>query len=103
MEQTQSDRCSQCVAFDVETKELLNKTFSQDELALLTMLLSASIRFQHIQAVKLKAAHDIKAMACQRDIDFASTVCGKLLMGFEDKFRDALLKRIIKDHGVSLR
>jgi hypothetical protein len=103
MNQNQSERCPKCVAFDAETKELLGKTFSQDELALLTMLLAASIKFQHMQAQKLRLARDIKAMACQRDIDFASTVCGKLLMGFEDKFRDALCKRIIKDHGVALR
>lgn len=94
--------CSKCVEFDRETKELIDKLFSPDELTMLTFLTAASIKIQYLQMQKMDQGN-VKRLQCQREADFATATISKFLVGFEEKQRDAILARIKKDHGMVLR
>ena len=94
-------RCEQCEAFDAETKRRLTELFSVDELCFLTYLIGASLRHQITASQKPTA--DIKArMQARVNVDFASAVAGKFLMGFEEPMRDQVCAQIKKDHKIAL-
>jgi hypothetical protein len=93
--------CVQCEEFDQGTKHLLAQMFSQDELCLLTMLLGASVKVQHM-ALKQNENNVKLRMQCRRDMDFAATIAGKMLVGLDEEKRSHLLQVIKQHHGVVL-
>lgn len=85
--------CEKCQAHDDRTKELFAELFHPQEMTLIALLLGNSIKMrmmmkekpiQQIGKKKMTQAQLIGyRMACQRDIDFAGCVLGKILISFK--------------------
>jgi hypothetical protein len=94
------NKCEQCQAFDLETKNLVGEVFHQDETAILTMLVAQSM---YDAKIKLNKFHNTRApehmkmqMTLRKHIDFCSQMIGKFFVTLEDKRRETLIESLAK-------
>lgn len=94
-------RCDQCRAHDQETKDLVGKLFSPDEVQLQIFLIADAIA-RRTMTLQQTAISDPNRFGIQRDIDFAGATLGKYMISLEPLARKGTEKALLKA-GIALR
>ena len=76
--------CEQCQAHDDRTRALQDELYHPEERILLSLLLGNSIVMRSKMQASLKRS-DVNRLKAQRDIDFAASILGKIVMSFDEK------------------
>lgn len=93
--------CQECQAHDEATQNKIQSVLEYRELVFLVVNATHAVKNMNAMVSKLPE-NDLRILTIQRDADAGNRAIGKLIIGFDELARRALIKQLEKS-GVSLQ